>query len=203
MKFKFNKKLLTLLSSFIFLAFSIISIRDTYARYITSLTTKSYVELGSWQISINDHDIMNNSNFSGAILPLANTSTQYVTANKIVPGVTGDITLKIDYSNVRVPFKYELSYTPDNVSFLEDIKFTNYTIDATTSEYTGANITNTITPDGHTTMQTLKLTFTWLDGTDESSDDVQDTNYANILESIKLNFNISFTQIQPAEVPGT
>jgi len=198
-KFKFNKKLLILLCSFIFLAFSIISIRDTYARYVTSLTTKSHVELGRWLLTVNNHNIMENSDFSAAISPLLNTSTDYMLENKIVPGSSCYIDFNVDYTNVNMPFRYTLTYNPDATAYLEDLKFTTYTINGVTSEYIGNSLTSIIIPDGVTTLQNLKLNFIWLDGAGEASDDIADTKYAYDNDKIKLHFNISFTQLQPIE----
>ncbi len=195
MKFKFNMRLLILICAFVFLVFSIISIRDTFARYISSLTTKSYVEMGSWLIAVNDHNVMENSNFSAAMTPLVSTSSEYVAEGKIVPGATGYVELEIDYSNVRVPFTYAINYEPDDSTPIKDIKLVGYTIGETTSTYTGGDITSTIIPDNVTTSQTVKFNFLWLDTAGEESDDIQDTKFSNTLENVKLNFDISFTQL--------
>lgn len=120
---------------------------------------------------------------------------------KILPGSSGHVEITIDYSNVTMPFKYEISF--DNTSILEDFKFTGYSIDDVVIENPSTFITNVVTPDLVTTTQTLKLNFGWYDGEDEdtpeASDDVEDTNFANTYDNLSVNFNITFTQLNPNE----
>lgn len=120
---------------------------------------------------------------------------------KILPGSSGHVEITIDYSNVTMPFKYEISF--DNTSILEDFKFTGYSIDDVVIENPSTFIANVVTPDLVTTTQTLKLNFGWYDGEDEdtpeASDDVEDTNFANTYDNLSVNFNITFTQLNPNE----
>ena len=53
MKYKINLKLLFFIASIVSLIITIVFIQITYARYVTSLTAKSNVELGTWSIKEN------------------------------------------------------------------------------------------------------------------------------------------------------
>lgn len=199
MKFKINIKLLIMLCALICLIMSALVIRSTYARYITSLTTKSYVEMGSWSIKINNQNIIDNSNFTSVITPVFNTTSDYIASNKIAPTSVGYAEFSIDYSEVKVPFKYELTFSQDDPNaeestYLKDFILTTYQIDSTQFSYTdGAIISDTISPDGITTSTNLYFNFTWADNGELT--DIQDTKYSRDVQNIKLNFNIVFTQI--------
>lgn len=198
MKSKYSRKLLVSILALIFLIFSILAIQYTYARYITALTTKSYVELGSWLININEQNIMANSNFTNAISPVLNSDSDYIADGKFVPTSTGYAQIVIDYSNVKVPFKYELTITQDDDLFIEDINITDYQINSGTFHtFDGSAITNTIIPNGTSTSQTVKFNFAWKDGTGsgEALNDAEDTKASRDFQNIKLHFNISFTQL--------
>ena len=54
MKFKFNIKLYFFLLTIFFFILTIFLINNTFARYITSLTTTSTVEMGKWLILVNE-----------------------------------------------------------------------------------------------------------------------------------------------------
>lgn len=143
---------------------------------------------------------------SGVVTPEFNTDSEYMAEGKIVPGSTGHVEITIDYTNVTVPFKYEISF--DDTTLLEDFKFTGYSIDGVAAEEPSTLITNTILPTAETKTQTLKLNFGWYDGqneeveveTEENSDDIQDTLFAKENDSLSVNFNITFTQINPNEL---
>ena len=196
MKFKYSRKILFFILALIFLIFSILSIQYTYARYITALTTKSYVELGSWLINLNGQNIMDNPNFTGVITPVF-TETEYVAENKFVPTSTGYAEIIIDYSDVKVPFMYILTISQDADTLIEDINITDYEIDGTSSVFNGTAISRTIVPDGNTTSQTVKFNFGWKDGTGsgETLDNAEDTKASRDFPNTKLHFNISFTQL--------
>ena len=157
--------------------------------------------MGRWLILVNNQNIIENSDLSGVVTPEFNTDSEYMAEGKIVPGSTGHVEITIDYTNVTVPFKYEISF--DDTTLLEDFKFTGYSIDGVAAEEPSTLITNTILPNSETKTQTLKLNFGWYDGEDENveenSDDIHDTLFAKENDSLAVNFNITFTQLNPNE----
>jgi hypothetical protein len=201
MKSKFNIKLLFLILTLIFLIATIILIRTTYARYVTSLTTTSYVELGKWLIFVNDQNIIENSDISDIITPVFTTNSEYIAEGKIVPTSTGYVEITIDYEEVNVPFKYEISYEYDADTILEDFNFTSYSINGgeeVSIESTGGFLTDTIYPDETLRTKTLKLNLAWKDGEGEQLDDTADTTYSHNIDELGIRFNMEFTQLQPS-----
>ena len=198
MKSKINIKLLFFIVSLFFLILTLILIQFTYARYVTSLTDTSSIELGKWLIYVNNQDITTDSNLSTVIVPEF-IDSEYIAEGKIVPTSEGFVEIEINYQAVTVPFKYDISFEHSDSSFLEDFKFTGYSIDD--SEVipladSSSTITDTISPTDTPRTRTLKLNFTWFDGTGEALDDNEDTTYSNTIDQLLLNFNMEFTQLQ-------
>lgn len=205
MNSKFYIKILLFLTALIFLIMTIISIRTTYARYVTSLTAGGSVELGRWLIKVNDQNIIQDSNISNTITPVIDSS-DYIADGKIVPTSTGYAEIEFDYQEVTVPFVYDIKFTYGESTVIEDFKLTSYSIDggeAITVDDTFTSITETITPDNATRTKTFKLNFAWLDETDEDATltDIEDTERARNIQELGLRFDIKFTQLQP--VAGT
>lgn len=201
MKSKINIKTLFFLLSILFLILTIFLIQFTYARYITALTAKSYVEMGSWLIRVNNQNIIENSDVSDVITPVFDSNPQYIAEGKISPTSTGYVEITIDYQEVTVPFKYEISLEPDTNTILEDFKLISYSIDGGSTvsvDDSSSIITATIAPNETTRTRTIKLNFAWLDGAeDEALDDIEDTAYSRNVDALGLRFNMAFTQLQP------
>lgn len=205
MNSKFYIKILLFFAALIFLVITIMSIRNTYARYVTSLTAGGSVELGRWLIKVNDQNIIQDSNLSNKITPILDSSN-YIAEGKIVPSSTGYAEIEFNYQGVTVPFVYDIKFTCDESTVIEDFKLTSYSIDGAetvTVDDTFTSITETITPDNTTRTKTFKLNFAWLDETDEGATltDIQDTERSRNIQDLGLRFDIEFTQLQP--IAGT
>lgn len=201
MKYKFNKKILFSLLTAIFIVLTIFLIGFTYARYITSLTANSTVELGSWLILVNNQNILQNADVSEVIVPEFNSDSEYIAEGKIAPTSTGHIQININYQKVTVPFKYEISFATDNSTLLEDFKLVSYSINngsVVTIDEDDYIVTNTISPNEITRTQVIDLNFEWIDGedSDETFNDIQDTAFSRDNSELGLRFNLEFTQLQ-------
>ena len=197
MKSKINIKLLFLILALLFLVLAIISIRTTYARYVTSLTAGGSVELGRWLIKVNDQNILDNADLSNIITPIFNEGSEYITEGKVAPASTGYTEIVIDYSKVTVPFKYDISFSSDTIS---DFSLTSYSVDGGAEipiADPSSPITDTILPTDATRTRTLKLNFAWYEGAGEQLDDTSDTTYALEYDEIGMLFDLQFTQLQP------
>ena len=200
MKLKFNIKLCFFLLTILFFILTMFLINTTFARYITSLTTTSTVEMGKWLILVNEQNIMENSNLSEHIIPVFNSNPTYIAEDKIVPTSTGYVEININYEEVTVPFEYKISFIQENATPLEDFKFTDYSIDGGSAiqvDNTNSIITGTITPDDITTERNFLLNFAWIDNASASLDDIEDTAYSRNFDELNLLFNLEFTQVEP------
>lgn len=175
---------------------------STYARYLTALTATSTVELGSWLIKVNNQNIIENADLSEKIIPVFESNPEYIAEDKIVPTSTGYVEINIDYEKVNVPFKYEVSFSQGNSTILEDFKFTSYSINGgslTSVDDSNTMITETISPTETNRTRSLLLNFAWIDNTDETLNDIQDTTYSRNFENLEFRFNVNFTQLQPSD----
>lgn len=200
MKNKTNIKLLFFILALIFLVLAIISIRSTYARYITSLKATSSVEMGSWLILVNNQNIIEDSDLSTKIIPVFNENSQYIAEGKIAPTSTGTVEITVDYSEVTVPFEYEISFSSDSLASLDDFKLIDYSIDdgeAITVEASTKTISSTVNPEETDRTKTFTLNFAWFDGEGESFDDIEDTTFSRNHTDLGLRFDLTFNQLQP------
>lgn len=200
MKYKINLKILFFTLAIFFLILTIFLIRNTYARYITSLATTSYVEMGSWLIRVNNQNIIQNSDISDVVTPIFDSNPQYIADGTVSPTSTGYVEITIDYQDVTVPFKYEISCNYDDSTVLNDFKLTGYSVDGGTTislDDSNAIVTDTVLPEETTRTRTLKLNFVWYDGENEVFDDIEDTAFSHNVDELGLRFNIEFIQLQP------
>ena len=202
MKYKVNKKILFCFLALLFLVFTIFLFQTTYARYVTSLTAKSTVEMGSWLIRVNNQNIIENSDISDWVSPVFNSDSEYIAEGKISPTSTGNVLISLDYEEVTVPFKYEISFQADDSTFLEDFKLTGYSVDGgsvVSVSDSDTIITDTISPDETTRTRNFNLNFGWIDGdgSGETLNDIQDTAFSRNNSEVGLRFTIEFTQLQP------
>jgi len=211
MKSKLYIKILLFIFTLIFLWLTIFSIQSTYARYITSLTASSTVELGRWLILVNNQNVLEGSDISEFVFPEYSANLDYIAEDKIVPTSAGSVQITIDHTKVTVPFKYELSFStesiladpndPDTPPDLTDFKMTSYSINGVETETTGNTvITQTILPTQANKVETLILNFAWLDDEDDETlefDDIEDTAFSRKVSDLGLRFNLTCTQLRP------
>lgn len=156
--------------------------------------------MGKWLITVNDQNILENSDLSEKIVPVFNDDSDYIAEGKIAPTSTGYIVITIDYSKVNVPFKYDISCVADATDILKDFTFTSYSIDGGTEiavDDPTSPITDTVLPEDTTRTRTLKLNFEWLDGEGEDLNDIEDTFFASENDELGIRFDLEFTQLQP------
>lgn len=181
----------------ILLIITTITIQTTYARYITSLEAKSYIELGRWSLSVNNQNIIQNSDISGVLSPNLQANADIISSNVIAPGSIAYIDVVINYKDVTVPFQYTLTYTEDPSTKIEDFNLTYFYNNGALIYDLGNDdtITNTIVPDGTAVTQTIRINLQWKDDNGNILTDIEDTNIAKQIEDLKYNINIEFEQL--------
>lgn len=198
MKSKINIKLLLFILSLLFFILTIFLIRSTYARYITSLTARSSVEMGSWFITVNDQNIVENSDISNIVTPIFNEDSEYIAENKIAPTSTGYVLIEVDYSKVTVPFNYTISFSSAGTTSLEDFNLVSYTVNGGSVVEVGnssTTITDTVSPTDAVKIKNYKLNLQWFDGIGEHLSDIQDTAFSRNNSNIGLRLNMTFNQL--------
>lgn len=189
-KLKFKRKMLFFVA-LISLFYCVTMMQDTYGKYLTSAEANAELTIARWSILVNDQDIVNNSNFTEAVVPTFN-GTSNINSNVIAPTSTGSFDLVINANDTDVSFTYTISLdTSDCV--VSDLVITGYTLEGVHYDYDGSDITNDVLLTD--TDKTINITFDveWADGTGETMNNAADTE-ASKSNIAAFDINVNFIQ---------
>ena len=176
-------------------------IQDTYAKYITTADASSNFTIARWAFTVNEQDVVSNSDFSNTIIPVFDTNTN-IANGVIAPTSTGYFDVVIDSSEVGVSFDEVITIENDVDSPVTDIVFTGYKKNndaVVTFNGNTTSITTTHLLGEAVTENTYRFYIEWIDGTGETMDNEDDTA-ASGEGTATVNITIQF--IQKAAVPN-
>ena len=171
------------------------SIQESYAKYISSASAVSNFSIAQWTFMVNDQDVLNTSDFSSTIVPVIDSNSN-IKEGVIAPTSTGHFDVNIDFTNVDVAFKEEISLASLDSNSIEDLVITGYslnggsvvTIDPSDSIIVNHSLTDTVKTDNY------RFYVEWIDGTGETMDNDADTEASS--EGIaKVKVNLNFIQL--------
>ena len=188
------------------LAITLSLMSNTYSRYVASSEGNVEIEFAKWQLLVNQTDITNQTSANIAFEPTIEENVN-VAENKVAPSSTGYFDIEIDPTNVDVSFKYSIDLNIDNTN-IPDLRITKYAmipenyIEGDAIEYNyleNGEITNTLNyVNGGFDKFTIRIYFEWLEGENETMNDVADTNIgltaAEENTTFTINANINFEQ---------
>jgi len=188
------------------LAITLSLMSNTYSRYVASSEGNLQIEFAKWQLLVNQTDITNQTSANIAFEPTIEENVN-VAENKVAPSSTGYFDIEIDPTNVDVSFKYSIDLNIDNTN-IPDLRITKYAmipenyIEGDAIEYNyleNGEITNTLNyVNGGFDKFTIRIYFEWLEGENETMNDVADTNIgltaAEENTTFTINANINFEQ---------
>jgi len=186
-----NSKKIFFIITCISVIFTIVSIVQTYAKYVTSVNGSASISIARWNIVVNNMSIKNNSDISSVISPIFPGNSN-IAANVLAPNVEGYFDLAFDYSEVDVSFNYSISVSPNANSSVKDLIAIGYSIDNGAIEsFTDSN--NTITNHiGYTedilagnTSRTIRIYVKWNDDPSTSNMDNYADTYATLSDNNK------------------
>lgn len=168
-------------------------IKTAYAKYITSLDASTDIQISSWNISVNNKDIISNNDISNN-LSIVFPGDDYSKAGVIVPGATGYFDLNIDSSKTTVPFTVIItSNIRVNGQSYDKFMVNGYSIGEDTevkSLGSSSEISYDISKDASSTL--IRIYVSWLDA---GIDSEEDTNLGISDSSITVTTNLKFSQI--------
>lgn len=192
-----RKKKIILLFACLSLLVFIGSTAYTYAKYFSQTKRDIGTNIKKWNIKINDIDIKNGTTLSEGITATF-TGSQHIAENTMAPSSEGYFEINLDYSDVEVSFKYEISIEENTT--VPDISIYKLEVDNTEIEGNGLTISNEIDINSDTDddkKKTIKVYIKWND--DESNgatmSNEEDTDVAINNQTIDFNVNLSFVQI--------
>lgn len=166
-------------------------IRITYAKYVTNLDTNTNVLISSWNISVNEQNILEKSDISN-VLSLNVLENQYAKDDVVVPGSVAYFDLNIDSANTNVGFTVTITPTiNENSTLSKDFVILGYSIDGDTTitelSSDASNFSYTIAKETESTL--IRVYITW---DDDGTDSVEDTDLGisggNLVADVHLKF---------------
>jgi len=196
---KIFKRISFLLICCSLLAILALFISQIYAKYRTAVSGRAEIAISRWDIKLNGASIKNNQDISSKITPVF-PGNENIASNVIAPTAEGYFDLNLDYTNVDVSFKYEISIETSQESAVSDLVITGYSINGgdkiTVSDFS-TPLTDTISLSDAVRTRSMRIFIMWNDDPDTSSmnniDDTSSTLQAT--NSAILNVKIALTQV--------
>ena len=191
------KKRIFLVLACIWFFVSFVIIKQTYAKYITAITGSANVGISLWDISINNQNIINQSDFSRN-LTLEFPGDTYYIENVAVPGAVGYFDINIDSSNVSLAFDYTVTASVNENSDVTDLKVIGYSFDEGINTTYLNNSSEAITSSVATNINysSIRVYVQWDDTTTgvTAMNDIADTLAAVGNGNAIMDVNILFEQ---------
>ena len=194
---KNHKKFLLLLIG-ICICILLFFIVQIYAKYITSTEGNTSLTIANWNILVNNMSIITDSDISSSIVPVF-PGTDHIASGIIAPTAEGYFDLNLDFSNVDVSFKYDISVSADENSSVQDLVAIGYSLDDGEKiifENYNDPISEIIELSSELDTRKVRVYIMWDD--DESSQTMtndDDTLSTSSESQPLLHVNVSFTQI--------
>ena len=161
-----NNRKFRLLLACISLLILVNLVQETYAKYVSSADATSNLTIARWAFTVNNQDIIANSNFSNTIVPVFDQNAN-IDSGVIAPTSTGYFDITIDSSNVGVSFDEVITLAASDSNTVDDLVFTGY--------------------------KKNDDEVAWIDGTGETMDNEADTE-ASQTGTAAVSVNIRFIQ---------
>lgn len=185
--------LLIILILILLLVFFLIQI---FAKYLTSASGDTSMNIARWNILVNDISIKENTDITNTLSPVF-PGNENIAPDIIAPTAEGYFDLNFDFSDADVSFEYEITTTVDPNSSVKDLVVTGYSVDdGQKVELTNnSSIKDTILLTDTINTRKIRVFVKWDDGNNASMDNSQDTIATTSGKPALLKVNVSFTQI--------
>lgn len=193
---KIDRKILYIIAS-LSLICSILTIKETYSKYITSAEGDANLSIASWKIKINDQSILSNTSITNTITPVF-TGNENVSDGYIAPKSEGYFDIVIDTTDVDVSYEYILNTSVSEKSAVKDLIVTGYSIDNNPKVEINNNnstIKNTVLKSSDISIINLRIYIAWDDSLNATMNNADDTLASLSGENASLNVILTFTQI--------
>ncbi len=189
------KKFILLIISILILCLVFFLIQ-IFAKYLTSASGNTSMNVARWNILVNNTSIKNNTDISNTLVPVF-PGNDNIASGIIAPTAEGYFDLNFDFKDADVSFEYEISTTVDANSSVKDLILTGYTIDdGEKIEFSNNHsIKDTILLTDNVDTRKIRVFVTWDDGQNSTMDNEADTLATTSNNPALLHVNISFTQI--------
>ena len=189
------------------LALSLSTIKDTYAKYITSANGDANINIARWKILVNNIDISQNKELTNIITPVFEGNDN-IASGVIAPTAEGYFDILIDASNTDVSLKYEITTNNSEDSAVSDLYISGFSIDngekqTAMTENGQVKIENSILYNSDDKDLKLRIYLKWNDDTESGAqmDNIADTTATNSETNLaKVNVQVKFIQLPSEEI---
>lgn len=192
-----NQKLILFLFG-IFICLLMFFSVQIYAKYLTSVSANTGINIANWNISVNEKSIKDSSDISSVIVPVF-TGNEHISPGVIAPTAEGYFDLNLDFTGINVSFAYEIEVSSAEGSSIPDLVSTGFSIDdgeKINFDTFNQKISDSILLNQNISNRKIRVYILWNDDAETS----QMSNNEDALSAISdipalLNVNISFTQV--------
>lgn len=188
------KRKIAIFVALLSLFYSITLIQTTYAKYVSSAEANSNINIARWSITVNNQDVIQNSNFTNSLSPVF-ANNQYIKENVIAPTSEGYFDIIIDGTNADVSFKYTITLNPSNNNTIKDLKIVKYTIDNIDYTYND-NITDIINYNDENKTKSIRVFFMWDDDENTQEMNNNEDTIATVNGNANYRVNINLIQVK-------
>lgn len=188
------KRKIAIFVALLSLFYSITLIQTTYAKYVSSAEANSNINIARWSITVNNQDVIQNSNFTNSLSPVF-ANNQYIKENVIAPTSEGYFDIIIDGTNADVSFKYTITLNPSNNNTIKDLKIVKYTIDDIDYTY-NENITDIINYNDENKTKSIRVFFIWNDDEETQEMNNNEDTIATVNGNANYRVNINLIQVK-------
>ena len=188
------KRKIAIFVALLSLFYSVTLIQTTYAKYVSSAEANSNINIARWSITVNNQDVIQNSNFTNSLSPVFNNN-QYIKENVIAPTSEGYFDIIIDGTNADVSFKYTVTINPISNRTIKDLKIVKYTIDEIDYTYND-NIAGIINYNDENKTKSIRVFFIWNDDEETQEMNNNEDTLATINGNANYRVNINLIQVK-------
>lgn len=192
-----NYKKIVILIILILISILVFFLIQIFAKYLTSASGDTSMNVARWNILVNNISIKNNTDISNTLTPVF-PGNENIASGIIAPTAEGYFDLNFDFSAADVSFEYEISTTVNENSSVKDLVTTGYSVDdgeKITFDEINSPIKDTINLTDNIETQKIRVYVKWNDDENSTMDNNADTIATTSGNPALLNVNISFTQI--------
>ena len=199
MKLKVNFKHIILTIAVILLGISAYIIGQTYSKYISSAEGQSATDIAKWHILVNNTHITSGTDLSNTIEPVF-PGNDHIAEGIIAPTAEGYFDLFLEFEEVDVSFKYNITLDINEDSVVKDLIITGYSFDEGLNIVSFTNETSieeTIDLDSTVEDRSIRVYIKWDDDPlTETMDNEDDTLTTTDEDNLALvDVIVEFTQI--------
>ena len=193
---KNSKKVLFLIICILIIS-AIVMIIQIYAKYLSSASGDTTLQVARWNILVNNISIKNNTNISNSIVPVF-SGNENIAKDIIAPTAEGYFDLEFNFRDADVSFEYEITTSVDENSLVKDLVTTGYSVDdgekIVFDEY-NQPIKETIDLNSDIETRKIRVYILWNDDEQtQTMNNADDTLATTASNPAILKVNISFKQ---------